>query len=206
MHRLAKTSAALIGVVLLTLGVSLPAHAVTNVTSGHIDLVNIICPTGSGNLQLTTQLNSGSPIPAADMDDYVFLYDEDSDYVTWVPTPGGTYAGYWEVSRAFATSADTPWVGYNYSSGCSGSGSVYLSFADTSDTREVQLIDQYNTVQTTNPFTGSYPISPGDHEHFEWRFYANSSALPAEYELSFAFSGSSLITQNYLTTTFKIVD
>ncbi|MFV2088554.1 hypothetical protein [Micromonospora sp. LOL_021] len=191
---------------LLAVASGSPAHAgvyaTNDISAGHIDIVNIECPS-SPTLALTTKIGSGTPINPVDMHNYAFVYDDVSTAVTWVPTTGT--AGYWKIDIGSATQSSAPWVGFNFEGACPGSGAVWMSAAGANP-GDVRLFDSAGS-QVLGASSGTFTLGSGDHSHFEWRFYAPSKATtPQTYNLYFGFSASApLSTQNWLAAKFVIV-
>ncbi|ROO59775.1 hypothetical protein EDC02_1599 [Micromonospora sp. Llam0] len=177
-------------------------YATNDITAGHIDIVNIECPS-SPTLALTTKIGSGTPINPVDMHNYAFVYDDLSTAVTWVPTTGT--AGYWKIDIGPATQSSAPWVGFNFEGSCPGSGAVWMSAAGANP-GDVRLFNSAGS-QVLGTSSGTFTLGSGAHNHFEWRFYAPSKATTAQtYNLYFGFSTSApLSTQNWLAAKFVIV-
>ncbi|MDG4765889.1 hypothetical protein O7632_17540 [Solwaraspora sp. WMMD406] len=177
-------------------------YATNDIDAGHIDIVNIECPS-SPTLALTTKIGSGTPINPVDMHNYAFVYDDSSTAVTWMPTTGT--AGYWSIDIGSATQSSAPWVGFNFEGSCPGSGAVWMSAAGA-NAGDVRLFNAAGS-QVLGTGSGTYPLGSGAHTHFEWRFYAPSKATtPQIYNLYFGFSASApLSTQNWLAAKFVII-
>ncbi|MFV2103058.1 hypothetical protein [Micromonospora sp. LOL_024] len=177
-------------------------YATNDITTGHIDIVNIECPSAP-TLALTTKIGTGTPVNPTDMHNYAFVYNDVSTAVAWVPTAGT--AGYWKVDIGSATQSSAPWVGFNFNSACPGSGAVWMSAAGANP-GDVRLYNSVGT-QVLGTSSGTYSLGSGDHTHFEWRFFAPSKATsPQTFNLYFGFStGSPLSTQNWLAAKFVIV-
>ncbi|MDG4795600.1 hypothetical protein [Micromonospora sp. WMMD1082] len=196
----------------LALAASAPAsagvYATNDITSGHIDIVNIECPS-SPSLALTTKLDSGTPINPTDLHNYAFVYqDASSSYVSWVPTAGS--AGYWLVDISSSTMYTAPWVGFNFNGSCAGSGDVWLSSASSANPGRVELRNSGGSVILNTALPSlEYALASGQHTHFQWRFYASSKpTAAATYQLYFGYgndNGAPLSTQNYLQAKFVIV-
>ncbi|QOC91030.1 hypothetical protein [Micromonospora craniellae] len=201
------------GLVGLSVALAVPAgpaaadvYATNDITAGHIDIVNIECPS-SPSLALTTKLDSGTPINPTDLHNYAFVHqDAASPYVSWVPTTGT--AGYWQVSISSATMGSAPWVGFNFNGSCAGSGNVWLSQASAANPGRVELRNSGGSVALSTATSATYALVSGQHTHFEWRFYASSKpTTAATYRLYFGFgsNGPPLSTQNWLEAEFVIV-
>ncbi|WP_422771463.1 hypothetical protein ACN28C_33435 [Plantactinospora sp. WMMC1484] len=199
------------GLVLALVAPSAPAfagvYATNDITSGHIDIVNIECPS-SPALALTTKLDSGTPINPTDLHNYAFVYqDASSPYVSWVPTTGT--AGYWLVDISSSTMGTAPWVGFNFNGSCAGSGDVWLSPVNGANPGRVELRNSGGSVVLSTNSSAEYALSSGQHTHFAWRFYASAKpTIAATYRLYFGFgpdNGTPMSTQNYLEAEFVIV-
>lgn len=181
-------------------------YATNDITSGHIDIANIICPTGSSNRALTAQIDPNPPVYPADMHNYAFVYNDTSSAVTWVPTTGT--AGYWRIAAASSTQSTAPWVGFNFDTGCGAAGEVWISH-NGSNPGTVALY-QGGSLALQTVSGSEYPLAAGDHEHFEWRFYAPSKpTTPATYNLNVGFDvlpgNAALVTANTLQAKFVII-
>lgn len=165
----ARTAAALGGAALLTLGAALPAQAVSDVTSGHADVVAVSSTHEVGSIY---DEFGGGFAPWGSAYDYRLVFDVAGTDVT---CSNGVYT----VPNDFTIEDDVPFIGFDNDSASdyevtldlvSGPGDVtYTASSGGLDTATGQVLT----------------ISSGAHQHGAWAFDAGSCGGSHTFVLNF---------------------
>lgn len=150
---------------LLTVGAAAPASAaVTDVTDGHVDVVEISCL--DGVYEVATHIEGVGEVDPADIGDYEFLIDAQSSFVDYA---GGTYT----VDHDSAS--EIPDLGFEYDwKGGACANSLDVAWSVTSGPGNVQF-DGANSVTLTK----------NAHTHAEWTYAGATPGVDNDYTLGF---------------------
>ncbi|MFV0434978.1 MAG: hypothetical protein ACK5LO_13485 [Leucobacter sp.] len=193
LSRITKAVAALAGAAALTLGVVLPAHAVTQVSSGHADVVAINSGNSVGSKIGSTfnYWSGGTPLF-----DHEFVYNKPigktgvsctgSGGVLWIPDG---VSGLPSVGLDNA-SANSYQISVSKVSGSSGTGGVTL-----------------DTPLSGSVSTGgaSETIGSGGHEHGNWVFTLGSCGLNQTHTFTLKFTAKNTSTNVSTNKNIKFI-
>ncbi|MFV0434992.1 MAG: hypothetical protein ACK5LO_13560 [Leucobacter sp.] len=178
---LAKIGAALGAAVLLTLGAALPAQAVTNVTSGHVDVVAVNSSNIGSKIGSTFyRWSGGTPLF-----DHQFVYNNALS-VSGVTCSAGVLSIPESVSSSSLPSLGLDnWSMSSYKisvskvAGSLGTGGVTLNTALA------------GTVSTTG---GTETIGPLGHEHGDWTFAVGDCSSGKQHTFTLGFTAEKVGT------------
>ncbi len=175
------------GLLTLGFGVTGAAAAPLDVTSGHVDVVEVECVWNDGDpfLEIGTHIDGVGHVEPGDVGDVTFRYDRVGSAITY----GGTPAGY-TVPNDAAIETTLPYVGFAYEAEECLDEEPELELAPvrvsvsggSGDTGAVSISTSGSGTASTAG--GFVTLDPETHVHAQW-FFASASAGDAAYTLTF---------------------